>query len=129
MNYYLTKTVKGDFNDVGRSIIELLEEENIEVITKIEVDNMLNKKLGIDYKKYLILGTCDPLYAIRALQSEDKIGTLLPCNVSIIDQGEGIIEVAITNASNVMRDIKNSALQLIATEMTEKFERILTKLK
>jgi uncharacterized protein (DUF302 family) len=129
MNYYLTKTVKGDFNDVVRSIIELLEEENIEVITKIEVDNMLNKKLGIDYKKYLILGTCDPLYAIRALQSEDKIGTLLPCNVSIIDQGEGIIEVAITNASNVMRDIKNSALQLIATEMTEKFERILTKLK
>jgi uncharacterized protein (DUF302 family) len=129
MNYYLTKTVKGDFNDVVRSIIELLEEENIEVITKIEVDNMLNKKLGIDYKKYLILGTCDPLYAIRALQSEDKIGTLLPCNVSIIDQGEGIIEVAITNASNVMRDIKNSALQLIATEMTEKFERVLTKLK
>ena len=89
---------------------------------------MLKEKLDVDYKKYLILGTCDPILAIRALQSEDKIGTLLPCNVSIIDQGEGKIEVAITNASNVMRDIKNSTLQLIASEMSKKFERVLTKL-
>ena len=102
-----------------------MKEENIEVITKIEVDNMLNKKLGLEYKKYLILGTCDPMFAIRALQAEDKIGTLLPCNVSIINQGDGKVEVAVVNASNVMRDIKNPALQLIASEMSEKFERVL----
>ena len=90
---------------------------------------MLNNKLDLDYKKYLILGTCDPLFAIRALQAEDKIGTLLPCNVSIIKQGENKVEVAVVNASNVMRDIKNSALQLIASEMREKFERVLLKLK
>ena len=129
MNYYLTKTVDGDFKQVVKSVIELLEEESIEVITKIEVDKMLNKKLDLDYKKHLILGTCDPVLAIRALQAEDKIGTLLPCNVSIIKQGENKVEVAIVNATNVMRDIKNSALQLIASEMREKFERILLKLK
>ncbi len=128
MNYYLTKTVEGDFEKVVRNVTDLLKEENIEIITKIDVDDMLNKKLNLDYKKYLILGTCDPMFAIRALQAEDKIGTLLPCNVSIIDQGEGKVEIAIVNASNVMRDIKNSALQLIATEMSEKFERVLLKL-
>ena len=128
MNYYLTKTTEGDFQEVVQKVTELLKEENIEVITNIRVESMLKEKLDVDYKKYLILGTCDPILAIRALQSEDKIGTLLPCNVSIIDQGEGKIEVAITNASNVMRDIKNSTLQLIASEMSKKFERVLTKL-
>lgn len=129
MNYYLTKIVDGNFEQVAESVIELLKEENIEVVTRIEVDNMLNEKLGLEYKKYLILGTCDPMFAIRALQAEDKIGTLLPCNVSIINQGDGKVEVAVVNASNVMRDIKNPALQLIASEMSEKFERVLLKLK
>jgi len=129
MNYYLTRIIESDFQVAVQKVTSLLKEEDIEIITNIRVDNMLKDKLDIDYKKYLILGTCDPMFAIRALQSEDKIGTLLPCNISIIDQGEGKIEVAITNVSNVMRDIKNSALQLIATEMKEKFEQILNKLK
>jgi uncharacterized protein (DUF302 family) len=128
MNYYLTKTIESNFQEVVQDITKFLKEENIEIITNIKVETMLKERLDIDYKKYLILGTCDPVFTIRALQSEDKIGTLLPCNVSIIDQGEGKIEVAITNVSVVMRDIKNPALQLIATEMTEKFKRVLNKL-
>ncbi len=128
MNYYLTKTIESNFQEVVKDITKFLKEENIEIITNIRVETMLKERLDIDYKKYLILGTCDPIFTIRALQSEDKIGTLLPCNVSIIDQGEGKIEVAITNASVVMRDINNPALQLIATEMTEKFKRVLNKL-
>jgi uncharacterized protein (DUF302 family) len=128
MNYYLTKTIESNFQEVVQDITKFLKEENIEIITNIKVETMLKERLDIDYKKYLILGTCDPVFTIRALQSEDKIGTLLPSNVSIIDQGEGKIEVAITNVSVVMRDIKNPALQLIATEMTEKFKRVLNKL-
>jgi uncharacterized protein (DUF302 family) len=128
MNYYLTKTIESNFQEIVQDITKFLKEENIEIITNIKVETMLKERLDIDYKKYLILGTCDPVFTIRALQSEDKIGTLLPSNVSIIDQGEGKIEVAITNVSVVMRDIKNPALQLIATEMTEKFKRVLNKL-
>ena len=129
MNYYLTKTIKSNFQEVVQDLTKFLKEENINIITNIRVETMLKEKLDIDYKKYLILGTCDPIFAIRALQSEDKIGTLLPCNISIIDQGEGNIEVAITNASIVMKDINNATLQLIASEITEKFERVLSKLK
>jgi uncharacterized protein (DUF302 family) len=128
MNYYLTKTIESNFQEIVQDITKFLKEENIEIITNIKVETLLKERLDIDYKKYLILGTCDPVFTIRALQSEDKIGTLLPCNISIIDQGEGKIEVAITNVSVVMRDIKNPALQLIATEMTEKFKRVLNKL-
>ncbi|MEZ5147819.1 MAG: DUF302 domain-containing protein [Bacteroidales bacterium] len=88
MEYYISKIVNGDFKNVINKATELLKEEGFGVLTEINVKDTLKKKLDIDYKDYVILGACNPHLALRAFQSEDKIGTLLPCNVIVIDQGK-----------------------------------------
>lgn len=128
MNYYLSKTVKAKFNDTITKVTGLLKEEGFGVLTEIDVKKTLKEKLDVDYKPYRILGACNPNLALRAFQSEDKIGTLLPCNVTVIDQGQGNIEVAIMDAQTMMNAIGNPELELLALEVSERMERILTKL-
>jgi uncharacterized protein (DUF302 family) len=87
----------------------------------------MKKKLDVDYKKYAILGACNPHIAIRAFQAEDKIGILLPCNVTVIDQGDGNIEVAIIDVQGVMKQINNPQLQVLALEADKKLKSTLSK--
>jgi uncharacterized protein (DUF302 family) len=128
MNYYLSKTVKAGFTGTIEKVTALLKEEGFGVLTEIDVKETLKQKLDVDYKPYIILGACNPHIALRAFQSEDKIGTLLPCNVTVIDQGKGNIEVAIMDAVTLMSAIGNPELELLASEVSEKMERILVKL-
>jgi len=128
MNYYISTTVKGRFTDIIDKVTDLLKEEGFGVLTEIDVKKTLKQKLDVDYKPYVILGACNPHLALRAFQSEDKIGTLLPCNVTVIDQGQGNIEVAIMDAVTLMSAIGNPELELLASEVSEKMERILVKL-
>jgi uncharacterized protein (DUF302 family) len=129
MNYYLSKTIKGKFHETIDHITELLKEEGFGILTEIDVKKTLKKKLDVDYKNYVILGACNPHLALRAFQSEDKIGTLLPCNVSVIDQGQGHIEVAVMDAVNLMSHIGNPELEVLAIEVSERMERVLLKLQ
>lgn len=128
MKYYLSKTIKAKFADTIEKVTGLLKEEGFGVLTEIDVKKTLKQKLDVDYKPYVILGACNPHLALRAFQSEDKIGTLLPCNVTVIDQGQGNIEVAIMDAVTLMSAIGNPELEVLASEVSERMERILVRL-
>jgi uncharacterized protein (DUF302 family) len=129
MKYYTSKTIKGKYHPTIDKVIELLKEEGFGIITEIDVKKTLKTKLDVDYKNYTILGACNPNLALRAFTAEDKIGTLLPCNVTVIDQGEGNIEVAIMDAVNMMSHIGNPELEVLAIEVSERMERVLMKLQ
>jgi uncharacterized protein (DUF302 family) len=128
MKYYISKTIKGKFHPTIDKVTDLLKEEGFGVITEIDVKKTLKTKLDVDYKNYIILGACNPNLALRAFTAEDKIGTLLPCNVTIIDQGEGQIEIAIMDAVNMMSQIGNPELEVLAIEVSERMDRVLMKL-
>ncbi len=128
MQYYLSKIIPGKFNEVIERVTDLLKEEGFGILTEINVKETLKKKLDVDYKDYVILGACNPSLALRAFQAEDKIGTLLPCNVSVIDQGDGNIEVAIMDAETLMSPIGNPELKVLAKEVAERMSRILMNL-
>lgn len=127
MDYYISKTIKGDFDESINKVTELLQEEGFGVLTTIDVRETMKKKLDVDYKNYTILGACNPHLAIRAFQAEDKIGTLMPCNVTVIDQGDGDIEVAVMDVQVVMKQIDNPDLQVLALEASKRLKRVLDK--
>lgn len=127
MKYYLTKTIEGDFDNTIEKVTELLSEEGFGILTEIDVSNTLKNKLDVDYKRYVILGACNPHLALRAFQAEDKIGTLMPCNVIVIDQGEGMVEVATMDANALMNQIGNPDLNVLALEATKRLTRVLSK--
>ena len=127
MDYYISKTFKGTFEETIEHVTELLKEEGFGILTTIDVKETMKKKLDVDYKNYAILGACNPHLAIRAFQAEDKIGTLLPCNVSVIDQGDGDIEVAVIDTQVLMKQIDNPQLQVLALEASKRLKRVLSK--
>ena len=128
MEYYFSKTLTASFNEAVQRTTDALKTEGFGVISEINIHEKLNEKLGINFKKYRILGACNPGYAYKALQAEDKIGTMLPCNVIVIDQGNGITEVSAVNPIASMMAIHNPALEPIAMEITEKLRRVIEAL-
>lgn len=127
MDYYISKIIQGDFNDTIKKVSDLLEDEGYGILTTIDVRETMKEKLDIDYKNYVILGACNPHLALRAYQAEDKIGTIMPCNVTVIDQGEGNIEVAIIDTQVVMEQIDNPQLHVLALEASKRLKRVLSK--
>jgi uncharacterized protein (DUF302 family) len=110
MNYYFSKTINVSFDDAIKLVSERLKAEGFGVISEIRMHEKLKEKLDVDFKKYTILGACNPSFAYKALQLEDKIGTMLPCNVLVIDQGKGMTEVAAINPVASMGAIDNPGL-------------------
>ncbi len=128
MGYYNSKIIKGNHQEVLKKITELLQEEGFGIITSIDLQKTLKEKLDVDYKSYTILGACNPSLAIRALQSDDKVGTLLPCNVLVIDQGEGNIEIAFIDAETSLGKLGIPELNILGREVNNAFSRVLQKL-
>ncbi|TYB71867.1 DUF302 domain-containing protein [Bizionia saleffrena] len=128
MNYYFNKTVNGAFEEVIEKVTKELKEEGFGILTEIDVTATLKKKLDIDFKKYRILGACNPTYAHKALQAEDKIGTMLPCNFIVQEIEAGIIEVAAINPMASMQVVENDKLKEIAKEITAKLENVIEEL-
>lgn len=129
MKYYNSIILKGRFNKLMDNVIDLLKDEGFGIITQIDVAETMKTKLDVDFKKYMILGACNPHIALRAFQAEDKIGTLLPCNVLVIDQGSGEIEIAFIDAEGLMNHLENPQLDVLAREVRNRFDRVLNKLK
>jgi uncharacterized protein (DUF302 family) len=123
MEYYFTKVLKVSFDEAVQRATDALMKEGFGIISEINIHEKLKEKLGVDFKKYRILGACNPGYAYKALTLEDKIGTMLPCNVVVIDQGNGTTEVTAVNPVASMMAIQNKELGSIATEITEKLKR------
>ncbi|MFV8225027.1 DUF302 domain-containing protein [Christiangramia aquimixticola] len=128
MNYYFNKTIKGEFDEVIEKVTNELEKEGFGVLTEINVTETLKKKLDVDFRNYRILGACNAPYAHKALRAEDKIGTMLPCNVIVQDKGSEEIEVAAVNPIASMQAVENDALGEIAKEIEGKLQKVIENL-
>lgn len=128
MKYYFNKTMKGTFEGVIDKVTQALKDEGFGILTEIDVTATLKEKLDIDFKKYRILGACNAPYAHKALQAEDKIGTMLPCNVIVQEIEEGVFEVAAVNPMASMQAVENEKLNKVAKEITDKLEKIIKNL-
>ncbi|MDD3035142.1 MAG: DUF302 domain-containing protein [Bacteroidales bacterium] len=128
MEYYFSKTLNVSFDEAIMITTETLKSEGFGVISEIRMHEKLKEKLDIDFKKYTILGACNPPFAYKALQAEDKIGTMLPCNVLVIEQAENEIEVAAVNPIASMQAIVNPALGEVAQQVTDKLMKIIVEL-
>jgi len=128
MSYYYNKTVNGTFSNVLEKVTGLLSKEGFGILTEIDIQQTLKKKMNVDFKKYKILGACNPPFAYKALVAEDKIGTMLPCNVIVQELGENTIEVAAVNPLASMQAVNNTGLIDVAEKVSEKLRKVINNL-
>ena len=128
MRYYFSTEVAGKFDDVVERTTKALKEEGFGILTEIDVKATLKKKLDVDFGNYRILGACNPPYAYKALQAENKIGTMLPCNVVVRQTAEGKIEVAAIDPVASMQAVDNPSLGEIAEEIRQKLKKVVQSL-
>ncbi len=122
MSYHFSKIVDGDFDSVVERTIEVLKENGFGVLTSIDVQATLKAKIDADFRPYVILGSCNPGFAHKALLAEDKIGTMLPCNVIVQQHDDGRIEVSAVDPMASMQAIENEALGAIAGQVRSMLE-------
>lgn len=128
MSYYFSKILEGQFEDIKEKVTVELKEKGFGVLTEISIDETLKKKLDVDFKKYHILGACNPGYAHKALQAEDKIGLMLPCNVIITEAGEGKYEVSAIDPAASMQAITNDELMNVAGNVQNLLKEVIEAL-
>lgn len=128
MEYYFSKTIESSFDEAISRITAALKEKGFGIITEIDLREKFKEKLDVDFKKYKILGACNPGFAFKALQAEEKIGTMLPCNILVIDQGNGKTEVSAVNPLASMMAVQNKELEPLAREVTDTLHGIIEKL-
>jgi uncharacterized protein (DUF302 family) len=124
MSYYFSKRIEAGFDEALERVTEALKAEGFGVLTEIDVKATMKKKLDVDFRNYRILGTCNPPFAHQALEAEDKIGTMLPCNVIVQEIGAGEIEVAAVDPIASMQAIDNPALGEVAHEVQARLRRV-----
>ncbi len=128
MSYHITTTVAMSFDEAIDKVTAALKERGFGVLTEIDVKATLKKKLDVDFRKYRILGACNPPLAHRALQADDKIGVLLPCNVIVQETATGRVEVSAVNPLEAMKVAHNPDLGVIAAEVQAKLEDVIAAL-
>jgi uncharacterized protein (DUF302 family) len=129
MEYYFNKTIGNtSFDEAIVKTKEALKKEGFGVLTEIDMKTTLKKKLDVDYHNYKILGACNAPFAHKALLAEDKIGTMLPCNVIVQEKEDGLIEIAAVNPIASMQAIINEDLMTIANEVGDKLKRVVQHL-
>ena len=125
MQYYFNKIVQMTFEETIDKVTEELKKEGFGVLTEIDVKAALKKKIDVDFRKYRILGACNPSYAYKALLAEDKIGTMLPCNVIVQEREDGRVEVAAIDPIASMQAVENESLGGIAVEVQSKLKKVI----
>ncbi len=128
MSYYFSKTLNVSFEEAVSKVTEELKKEGFGILTDIDVQATLKKKMNVDFRKYRILGACNPPFAYQALLKEDKIGTMLPCNVIVQELAEGKAEVAAIDPIASMQAVKNPDLQGIAEQVQAKLKKVIDSL-
>ena len=128
MSYYFSKIVDKDFDQAIADVTENLKSEGFGVLTQIDVSTTLKNKLDVDFRRYHILGACNPAYAHKALTEEDKVGTMLPCNVIVQQLDDGKVEVAAVDPIASMSGIDNPKLGSIAKEVQAKLKKVIESL-
>ena len=126
MDYYFSTQLKNStFDDAVSKTKEALKLEGFGVLTEIDIKATLKKKLDIDFYNYTILGACNPSLAYKALEAEDKIGTMLPCNVILQEKEKNTIEIAAVDPAASMQAVKNEALITVAETVREKLRKVI----
>ena len=128
MSYYFNKTIASDFESVKKNVIAELEKEGFGILTEVDVQATFKKKLDVDFRKYQILGACSPKFAHKAIEAEDKIGTMLPCNVVLQELEDGQIEVAAINATASMLAVENNKVAEVAKQISAKLQNVIEAL-
>jgi len=129
MEFFIAKKFANhSFSEMNEKVREELKKEGFGVITEIDIKKTLKEKIDVDIRNYTILGACNPGFAYKALQTEDKIGILLPCNVVIQETKSGEIEVLAFDPASVMMDLDNPDLEKLSTEVREKLTKVLESL-
>ena len=128
-DYYFTNTLNNTtFNEAIEKTTKGLEKEGFGVLTEIDIKATLKNKLNVDFYNYKILGACNAPFAYKALQAEDKIGTMLPCNIIIQEKEHGKIEISAVDPISSMASVKNESLGHIANEVRDKLKRVIENL-
>jgi uncharacterized protein (DUF302 family) len=117
MSYYFSKTVDDSFDDAIERVTKHLADAGFGVLTTIDVSATMKKKIDVDMPRYTILCACNPGFAYKAIQAEDKIGTMLPCNVIVKETADGKVEVAAVDPMASMMAVQNETLGGIASEV------------
>ena len=128
MRYYFNKTLNTSFDEAVARVVTELKKQGFGVLTEIDVSEALKKKLDVDFKKYRILGACNPSFAYQALQLEDKIGTMLPCNVIVQETSAGVVEVAAIDPIASMQAIDNPKLRGVAEQVQAMLKKVIETL-
>ena len=129
MEYYFDAILHTSFDDAVVKVTEALKTEGFGILTEIDMQAKFKEKLGVDYKKYTILGACNPSFGYKALQIEEMVGVMLPCNFVVTEKEDGTILVAAVNPIASMMAIQNPDLESHAAEVTEKIKKIVNLLK
>jgi uncharacterized protein (DUF302 family) len=128
MKYYTSKFFQADFDETIQKVTEELKKEGFGVLTEIDVKETFKKKIDVDFRKYRILGACNPHFAYKALQTDDKIGLMLPCNVIVQEKSPGNIEVAVIDPVASMQAVENHDLEEIALDVRGKLKKVIGNL-
>jgi uncharacterized protein (DUF302 family) len=128
MSYYFSKIINESFDRAIVKVVLSLKNEGFGVLTEIDVKETLKKKIDVDFQKYRILGACNPSFAYKALKAEDKIGTMLPCNVIVQEISEGEVEIAAVDPVASMKAVENPDLFEIAEQVQEKLRKVIESL-
>jgi uncharacterized protein (DUF302 family) len=128
MPYTFDKTLDIPFDDAIKRVTEELKKEGFGILTEIDVQQTIKKKLNIDFRKYRILGACNPPFAYRALQEEPKIGAMLPCNVIVQETNDGGVEVSAIDPVASMQAIDNPKLADVAVQVRTLLKKVVERL-
>ena len=128
MEYYFSKTIADNFDNAIQKVTEALKAEGFGILTEIDIKATLKKKLDVDFYNYKILGACNPPYAYKALLAENKIGTMLPCNVIVQEKEAGQVEISAADPVASMQAIENDKLTAIAKEVRNKLRKVIDNL-
>ncbi|MDE2238950.1 MAG: DUF302 domain-containing protein [Rhodospirillales bacterium] len=126
MTYHFTAIIQMPFDEAVEKTKAALKQHGFGVLTTIDVQTTLKEKLGVEFRPYLILGACNPQMAYKALQAEDKIGTMLPCNVILQDRGSGMVEISAVDPVASMKSIENPALGEVAQKVRDQLKAVIT---
>lgn len=128
MSYYFSKTFSSGFDQAITEVTEALKGEGFGILTEIDVKETLKKKLDVDFRKYKILGACNPGFAHKALLAEDHIGTMLPCNVIVQEHDNGKVEISAVDPVASMSAVENERLGEVAQEVRAKLKKVIENL-
>jgi uncharacterized protein (DUF302 family) len=128
MKYYNTKIVDYSYDEALVKVAEELKKEGFGVLTEIDVKETLKNKIDVDFRRYKIMGACNPSFAHKAISTEDNLGVLLPCNFVVQENKDGKTQISSVNPLISMQSVENANLEPIAKEVSEKLSRVMSNL-